>query len=146
MQDPSQREGNGRKLLQLRRQISTVTNAHVRSKLARACDSVAATESQQAMWSMLRCVAGTSSARRIITQLHTTDGQGVVTGKRELADRLAGHLEALGQIPESMLQNEVVQKVRTTVQALRVCKDWTKMREGSDGMLGVDSLNRHIGK
>jgi hypothetical protein len=67
-----------------------------------------------------------------------------VTGKREVADRLAGHLEALGEIPEGMLENDVVQEVRSTVSALRVCKDWTEMRKGNVDLVGADELNRVI--
>jgi hypothetical protein len=43
-----------------------------------------------------------------------------------------------------MLENDVVQEVRPTVSALRVCKDWTEMRKGKGDLIGAEELNGEI--
>jgi hypothetical protein len=72
------------------------------------------------MWAMLRCVAGTKRAQHIISQLYTSGGDEVVEGNTQVADRLAEHLEIMGNIPEELLDNVDVNEVRSTVRALRV--------------------------
>jgi hypothetical protein len=96
---------------------------------------------------MLRCVAGTKRARHIISQLYTSGGDEVVECNKQVADRLAEHLEILGNIPEDMLDNVDVNEVRSTVRALRVCRDWSAII-GADALRapasGVIALNATI--
>ena len=99
------------------------------------------------MWAMLRCVAGTKRAQHIISQLYTSGGDEVVEGNKQVADRPAEHLEILGNIPEDMLDNVDVNEVRSTVRALRVCRDWSAII-GADALRapasGVIALNATI--
>jgi hypothetical protein len=46
--------------------------------------------------------------------LHTSGGDEVVEGNTQVADRLAEHLEILGNIPEELLDNVDVNEVRST--------------------------------
>jgi hypothetical protein len=147
MSSSRNRQVKAARILELRKEVSNMTNSHVKSKLARACDSVAATDSEQSMWAMLRCVAGTRRAQHIISQLYSSDGSDVVKGNKEVADRLAEHLEALGHIPEEMLEDESVDEVRNTVQALRVCRDWLGIIDTGSvraAASGVEQLNAPI--